>query len=461
MKNVIAMYLRISKEDFDNAESESIQNQRKIIYDYINKNFKDSEIIEFVDDGYSGTNFNRPAFKKMYEMVLDKKINVIIVKSLSRFGRNYIETGRFVEKIFPNNLVRFIALLDSFDNFRETSINDFAPIKGVFNELYCKNTSEAIKKSKKQNMKEGYYACSIAPYGYKKENGKLVINNQNAKIVKYIFELKESGKTQREIAQILNEKNITTPSKSGIWKKSYICRILSNRVYLGETIRKKTSKISYKSKKRIYYNREKYIVIKNTHEPIINYETFEKVHANNKYGRKIKQKSIEYPLKNKIYCDICKRKMIINKVRDDYYLYCENNIESEKICPNSIKINYERIEKVVIDNILKQKMNKERINQICEKEMYNKKQEFVKKLEAKKESINNKIKKLYSKKLEDNDTIYDEYSSLVLKRRKIEEKIKNINKMKFENIITKEDITLFVDKIYVKSNKIIIMYNFT
>ena len=106
-------------------------------------------------------------------------------------------------------------------------------------------------------------------------------------------------------------------------------------------------------------------------------------------------------------------------------------------------------------------MNKERTNQICEKEMYNKKQEFVKKLEAKKESINNKIKKLYSKKLEDNDTIYDEYSSLVLKRRKIEEKIKNINKMKFENIITKEDLTFFVDKIYVKNNKIIIIYNFT
>lgn len=160
----IAIYLRLSKDDGDREESESISNQRRIITEYINENFEYENIYEYVDDGVSGATFNRPGFTKMISELEIKKIELVITKNLARFGRNYIDAGDYIEKFFPDRNVRYIAILDDVDNFEDKISNEFAPIKGVFNELFCRETSRGVKRSKRKKMNEGYYSCNTPPY---------------------------------------------------------------------------------------------------------------------------------------------------------------------------------------------------------------------------------------------------------------------------------------------------------
>ena len=183
----VAIYLRLSKDDGDKEESESISNQRNIILDYLRENFEYENYYEYVDDGVSGATFNRPGFRKMISELKTNKIDLVITKNLARFARNYIEAGEYIEKIFPNNNIRYIAIIDGVDNFEDRIANEFAPIRGVFNELFCKETSKAVKRSKRKNMTEGFYSCNVAPFGYKKdlENpGKLIIDYEASKVVK-------------------------------------------------------------------------------------------------------------------------------------------------------------------------------------------------------------------------------------------------------------------------------------
>ena len=214
----IAIYMRLSNEDEDkdNEDSESINNQRKLIYEFIEKNFEYNNCYEYSDDGFSGTNFNRPAFRKMIKELKQNNIELIITKSLSRFARNYIDSGEYIEKIFPSMGIRYIAIIDGVDNFEEKMENDIAPFKGLFNEMFCKETSKNIRKSKRKRKEEGLYFCPIAPYGYLKdpENpGKLIIDENVSGIVEDIFMMKYEGKTAKEISEILNEQKIPPPAK--------------------------------------------------------------------------------------------------------------------------------------------------------------------------------------------------------------------------------------------------------
>ena len=183
----VAVYLRLSKEDGDREESESIANQRKIINNYLKRNENFIFFKEYVDDGYTGANFDRPAFNEMLEDIKNKKINLIIVKSLSRFARNYIDSGEYLQKNFPDNGIRFISILDNYDNYLETVETDFLPIKSVFNEKHCRDTSINVKKSKRRRMQEGIYACNTPPYGYMKDPENkyhLIIDEYPSKLLK-------------------------------------------------------------------------------------------------------------------------------------------------------------------------------------------------------------------------------------------------------------------------------------
>ena len=162
----VAAYLRLSKEDGDKEESESVVNQRKILKSYANdKNIKIYD--EYVDDGYSGTNFNRPSFKRMIQDVEDKKVNMVITKSLSRLGRDYIETGKYIETYFPEHGVRYVAILDDVDTFLDNTCDTVA-FKNIMNDFYAKETSKNIKKTKSRKRQEGFYYTAYAPFGYKK-----------------------------------------------------------------------------------------------------------------------------------------------------------------------------------------------------------------------------------------------------------------------------------------------------
>lgn len=362
----VGIYLRLSKDDGDDIESESITNQRKLINDYINKNENMKLYDEYVDDGYSGANFNRPDFQRLLKDIENKKINMIITKNLARLGRNYIETGNYIEKYFPDHRVRYIAILDNIDNFKESVSNDFVPIKSVFNEKHCRDTSIAVKRTKRRKMEEGFYACNTAPFGYKKDPdvpGKLIIDDESCKTVKKIFELKLKGYTANEIVKYLDKNKYVTPAEymkikgqehienKNLWRRSTVTRILCNQVYLGYCVRGKTQNISYKSKDRICVKRNDFVITKNTHEPIISEEVFEKVHDTKKYGLTRENNESNYLLKNLIYCKNCGKKLIFKKVRNRVVIYCRNHDENTKLCSNNCRLDYNLIESKVFNYI--------------------------------------------------------------------------------------------------------------
>ena len=467
----IAIYLRLSKDDGDREESESISNQRAIILDYIKKNFNYDEYYEYVDDGFSGANFNRPGFKKMIKELEIYNINLIITKNLARFARNYIEAGDYIEKIFPDKNIRYIAILDGVDNFQDKITNEFAPIKGVFNELFCKETSKSVKKSKRKKMLEGYYSCTVAPYGYKKDPdnpGKLIIDEIASKVVKSIFELTLQGDTAKQVADILNENKVITPSEylkvrglenrtKKIWTRAMITKILSNEVYTGKCIRGKTQKISYKNKKRINIRRDEQIKIENTHEAIITEEIFNEIHNNSRFGKKLNNnEKMNTKLSKYMYCGVCKNKMARKKSRNFINIHCPTRYETDYLCTNTKLYNYEIIENLIIQNIKKEfnrylKMNKFNPNFI--KEYEDKK---IVKIDTKLRNTNKelgmlrfKISKLYNDRLQEKiseESYKIHYSTLINKRKELTEKLDNLENEK-EKIKNNDEIIIKIQKV--------------
>ena len=210
-----AIYLRLSKEDGENKESQSISNQRKSIYEFIRKSNEDKFIVidEYVDDGYSGTNFDRPDFQRLLEDIETKGISAIITKDLSRLGRDHILTGYYIENYFKDKGIRYIAINDNIDSKEDDSF-DMLTFRLAFNDFYPKDTSKKILKIKKLKQEKGEYQGSWAPFGYvksKTEKNKLEIEPEQAQAVKMIFNLYTSGNTSIDIVRILNEKGIKSP----------------------------------------------------------------------------------------------------------------------------------------------------------------------------------------------------------------------------------------------------------
>ncbi len=474
----VGIYLRLSKDDGDDIESESITNQRNIINDYIKKNNNLKFYNEYVDDGYTGTNFNRPGFQMLLKDIENKKINMVITKNLARLGRNYIEIGNYIEKYFPDHRVRYIALLDNVDNFKESVSNDFIPIKSVFNEKYCRDTSIAIKKTKRKRMEEGYYACNTAPFGYKKdpENpGKLIIDEESSKTVRKIFELKLKGYTCNQIVNYLDKNNYITPAEymkirgqehinnKNVWRRSTVTRILCNQVYLGHCIRGKTQNISYKSKDRVYVKRNDFIITKNTHEPIISEEMFEKIHNTKKYGVIREYNKSNYLLKDLIYCKNCGKKLIFKKRRNIIEMYCRNNDENSKLCSNDCKIDYKLLEKKVLEYIsklykeyIKDNKVKDNLYKRYIKNTINKLEEQLKELNLSFEQLKFRISSLYNQRLLEKineDEYKNRYTNLTKQRKELSEKISNkeneieYEKNRLNTLNNKKDILKRIEKI--------------
>lgn len=226
----VAMYLRLSKEDDKNIESESITNQKVMLTEFIN-NSEDLELISTrVDDGYSGSDFERPAFKKMIKDIEDKKINCVVVKDFSRFGRDFIEVGRYLEEIFPLNNVRFISVNDNYDSFksRECTDNLIIPFKNLINDSYLRDISLKIRSSFDVKRKKGEFIGSFATYGYLKDTNnknKLVVDEIASKVVQDIFKYRLEGLSADKIAKKLNNENILSPME---YKKSIGLNIITS-----------------------------------------------------------------------------------------------------------------------------------------------------------------------------------------------------------------------------------------
>ena len=227
----VGIYIRLSRDD-GNIESDSIISQRSLLNQYIKEN-NYSLIDEYVDDGFTGTNFERPSFKRMIKDIESGKINMIITKDMSRLGRDYIGTGELIEKYFPNKNVRYIAINDGIDTFIDNTNNDIAPFKAIMNDMYAKDISKKIRSVLKEKQKQGEYMCSISAYGYKKHptiKNKLIVDEQVRDIVEKIFDMYSNGHGSVEIVNYLNSNKFLSPTgyrKTGLvqdntWSKSSI-----------------------------------------------------------------------------------------------------------------------------------------------------------------------------------------------------------------------------------------------
>ncbi len=292
------LYLRLSKDDENSGESSSISTQRNILQEFA----KAHNIIvmgEYVDDGYSGTNYDRPDFQRMIGDIEKGIINCVITKDLSRLGRNSAKTSDLLDEYFPSRGVRYIAVIEGYDTLNLSNGNVMtAPFMLLMNEMYARDISNKIRTSFRVKMEQGEYIGSFAPYGYQKdiENGNknhLVVDHQVSPIVQKIFQMAYDGNSPKEIANYLNENKIATPavyrclsrpyleienySKRKEWTSSAICKLLKNRVYLGHTQQGKTTKVSFKSKDIRNNHADEWIEVKNTHEPLISETMYEVV----------------------------------------------------------------------------------------------------------------------------------------------------------------------------------------
>lgn len=347
-----AGYLRLSKEDGDKAESDSISNQRGLIMNFVKAMPEIHLCSERIDDGFSGVDFNRPAFNLLMEDVKVGRVNCIIVKDLSRFGRNYIEAGRYIERIFPFLGVRFIAINDGYDSAKEKTQSDemIIPFKNLVNDAYCRDISVKIRSQLDVKRKKGEFIGSFAAYGYLKsaENkNQLIIDPYAAKIVRDIYAWKLEGLSQQGIADRLNEISEPSPMEykrflglnfatsfqvnpKAKWTAMAIGRILKNPIYAGHLVQGKESTPNYKIRKRIIKPEDKWIRVEHTHEPIIMQEVFDTVNRLlAKDTRIAPAKETVYLFSGLIFCADCKSSMVRKLVpaggKKYAYYYCSRN----------------------------------------------------------------------------------------------------------------------------------------
>ncbi len=294
-----ASYLRLSIDDGDKVESNSISNQRALVQSYAESHPDIHILEEYVDDGYTGTNFDRPGFKKMVADIEEGKINGVIVKDLSRFGRDHIGVGKFLERIFPTIGIRFVAINDHYDSMSENSESDamIIPFKNLLNDSYCRDISIKVRSQLDVKRKSGAFVGNYAPFGYKKSEktkGKLEIDDYAAGVVRDIFTWKLEGCSAQRIAEKLNENGVPCPSSykrlcgidyhSGFkstgnpkWQAIQVFRILQNEVYVGSLVQGKRSRVNYKVKKIKDRPEEEWIKRENVHDAIIPRHTFDVV----------------------------------------------------------------------------------------------------------------------------------------------------------------------------------------
>lgn len=416
-----AVYLRISKEDMDAengniSQSNSIINQKELIMNFLVSQPEIEVVSVRVDDGYSGTNFERPDFQKMLDDIKKGLVNCVVVKDLSRFGRNYIEVGNYIEKIFPALGIRFIAINDQYDSDVQEKGNDIIiPFKNLINDAYSRDISVKIRSHLEVKRKKGEFLGAFAVYGYRKseENkNQLVIDDYAATVVQDIFRYKLSGYSQQKIANILNEEGVLSPmeykksigmrystsfktKKKAIWSSVAIGRILKNEVYIGTLVQGKQGTVNYRTKVRKNKKEQEWVRVDNAHEAIISKDDFWQIQEILKRDtRTAPKKEKVYPLSGILFCGDCRgaliRKTVPSGKRKYVYYVCAEN-KKNGIC-SSHSIRESKIEKIVLCMIqqhVQQILNMENIFQYMEE---NQQKNFVvqklkKRIEKKQEEL--------------------------------------------------------------------------
>lgn len=420
----IALYLRLSNDDGDKSESDSISSQRNITSSFVNSNIQEGEIVDiFIDDGFTGTNFDRPDFKRMIKAIDNGDINCIVVKDLSRFGRDYINVGNYLEKYFPLHDVRFIAINDNYDSLNSSSNDDFImPIKNIFNAQYSKDISKKVKSSFRSLQNEGKFVGAFTSYGYKKDERdkhKLIIDEPAAIIVRKIFNLFISGQGKISIAKILNADNIPCPSEykklNGLkytngqkleltkyWTYSTVNNILKNQIYIGDMVQNKSLRKFVRGKAE-QNSKDNWIIVKNTHEPIIDKHTWNMTQELlQKNTRQLNLNTNIGMFAGFIECGNCNRAMskVTYKNVKTYICGTYKRYNKNLCYRNPIKEN--ELEKIVLDKINEQVSKIEHFDEIKD----NQKTNFNKDIKK----LNIMLNKIYDKK----KGIYEDYKESIL-----------------------------------------------
>ena len=325
------LYARLSQDDGSQGDSNSIQNQRLMLEKYAKDN--DFENVKFLyDDGATGTNFNRPAFQEVMTLIESGDVATLIVKDMSRLGREYLEVGRLTEIVFPSYGVRFIAMNDGVDSLYGD--NEFTPFKNIINEWYAKDCSKKGKASARIKAESGARVGSRPPFGYQKDPAdpkrKIIPDEETAPIVQHIFSLCMGGKGPSQIAKQLKEERIPIPAyfyykKNGVeitgfnpaepcnWQQTTIAKILENEVYLGHTINLKYTTLSYKNKKRMERPENEQVRIENTHEALIDKTTWDIVQDIRKHKRRRANMAEQNIFSGLVYCKDCSGTMVLHR----------------------------------------------------------------------------------------------------------------------------------------------------
>lgn len=451
----VAIYIRLSKEDDNFGESESIQNQRLLLTKYVKEQgFSLFDI--YIDDGYTGTNFERPAFKRMLKDIELGKINVVVTKDLSRLSRDYIGTGEYVEKWFPAHGVRYIALTDAIDTAIDSANNDIAPFKAILNDMYAKDLSKKIRTALKTMQMEGKWVGGCPPLGYEvdsNDKNHLVINERESEIVKRIFDLFINGNKINQIKNILNNERVPTfymmrnrengkRNIYGCWSSTTIKKILQNRLYTGDMVQNRRSRVSYKYRKIICNPREQWIIKENTHEAIINRKTFIKVQELLPKQRQRSDKKDIFLLDGLLKCADCGNNIGIKARRANGKAttvcnYYRQHRSDETLC-TSHGFDYDTIEKGVLETI-KRELLMLNFDEVMDKVNTNyDMNDNIKKLEREITDIKINIDNMYIDKISNKiseemyERIYVKLSSDILNKERKIDSIKNKNKCDIE-----------------------------
>ena len=469
----VGIYIRLSQEDKDKkyeSDSESVINQKELLRSYVkNNNFNLSG--EYVDDGYSGTDFDRPGFQRMLEDIKMKKINCVVVKDLSRFGRDHVMTGYYIETFFPENNIRFISILESFDSFKNQASNDSSTFIIACNDYYSKQNSIKIRNVLNDKRKNGKFIGSLPSFGYMRDpedKGHLIPNPDTAPIVRNIFKWRADGVGPTEIATRLNKDNVPTPSgykkinfssrliDRDNWNISTVKKILTNRIYTGDMVQHTQTKVNYKSKKKINLDQSLWVIVENTHEPLVDKTTFEYVQILRKrYTRNVSIKTGREKriLEGKLFCKECGNRLSVyyRKKLDYWSINCNRYSRDPKRgrCSSHF-YPYDYLEEQILEkidesvsNFIKE-LDIEELNNEVVKTIHEETQSVDKKisdLNKDKEQILSRLSTLYNDRCEGVITgeLYKELSQESEKKsKKINDSINNeeIKKLNIKNKVT-------------------------
>lgn len=510
----VGIYIRLSQEDKDKkyeSDSESVINQKELLRNYVkNNNF--NLVKEYVDDGFSGTDFERPGFKSLLEDINNKKINCVIVKDLSRLGRDHVMTGYYIETFFPENNIRFISILESFDSFKNQASNDSSTFIIACNDYYSKQNSIKIRNVLNEKRKNGKFVGSLPCYGYMRDpedKGHLIPNPETAPIVKKIFKWRADGIGPTEIANRLNKEHVVTPSgykKTNYssrlidrdnWNISTVKKILINRIYTGDLVQHTQTKVSYKSKKKITLDEKLWIVVENTHEPLVDKDTFDYVNnlrKRNTRNYEIKTSREKRLLEGKLFCKECGNRLtVLYRKKQDYWSVNCNRYSRDPVrgrCYSHF-YPYNYLEEQVLEQInksvskLMKELDLKQLNDEVVKNVYketNNIDKVIKSLEIEKEKITKRITTLYNDRCDgvistetykelakESETKLKEINDLIdnenIKKYKIKNKVnvlpdytKKIKKLLDLNKPKKELIDTLIDKIVIDKDRNITIY---